>query len=420
MEDPRMKRIRICIAILLIAAFAAGAPGCASSVKAAGLMDSISPNKVAGKQADRAFIANMADFSIELFAKSIEAERNSLVSPLSVVLALAMTANGADNNTLAQMEKLLGGDIPLTELNAYLYSYAGRLPNADKSRLEIANSIWFRGDGNRLQVEAGFLQRNADYYNAAAFRSAFDARTVSDVNNWVKKSTAGMIDKIINEIDDRLMMILINAVMFDAEWQKVYTRESVRAGDFTKINGAVQNVDFMHSTETTYLEDDMATGFIKPYVGGGYSFAALLPNKGVSIGEYIASLTGEGFLHTIGSAQQTTVFASMPKFKYAYEIKMNDALISLGIPDAFSQPKADFSRMGTSADGNLFISLVLHKTFISVDELGTKAGAVTSVSMAGGGMPQEPKIVHLDRPFIYAIIDNATNLPVFIGTLMTV
>ena len=224
------------------------------------------------------------------------------------------------------------------------------------------------------------------------------------------------------EIDDDLMLILLNAVMFDAEWQSVYYTNNVRDGEFTDISGTVQNVDFMHSTEGRYLDDGMVTGFIKPYSGGAYSFAALLPNEGVSIEDYIGSLTGGGFLETIGSAQRATVIASMPKFEYEYEIKMNDALIALGIPDAFNDIKADFTKMGTSKDGNLFISLVLHKTFISVDELGTKAGAVTMVAAvpASAPNPEEQKVVRLDRPFVYAIIDNATNLPIFIGTLMTV
>ena len=111
----------------------------------------------------------------------------------------------------------------------------------------------------------------------------------------------------------------------------------------------------------------------------------------------------------------------MPKFKYDYTINMNDALKTLGIPDAFESDKADFSRMGTSSlYARFYISKVLHKTFISVDELGTKAGAVTMVAMSGGGGSRapEPKIVRLDRPFVYAIIDRATNLPVFIGTVM--
>ena len=392
------------------------------AVLAADLMHSVTPNRVNGKVADNAFTESMADFSIELFKKSMADKENSLISPLSVVFALAMTANGADNETLAQMEKLLGGDLPLAELNEYLYSYADSLPSADKSRLEIANSIWFCNYEGGLLVKPDFLQRNADYYGAAAFSSAFDSQTVSDINNWVKTNTDGMIDRIIDEILDGQEMFLINAVMFDAEWQSVYYTQSIREGEFTDITGAKQKVDFMHSSERKYLDDGMATGFIKVYNGGSYSFAALLPNEGVSIDDYIESLTGEGFLSTLNNAQSVEVNASMPKFEYEYGVEMSSALKALGMPDAFDANKADFSAMADSPQGKLFISFVLHKTFIAVDELGTKAGAVTMVAMAPGAAPnaEVPKVVRLDRPFVYAIIDNATNLPIFIGTLMNV
>ena len=423
-----MKRTYIAI-ILMVAAIAANTAGCAAPqpaqnapqpAQAGDLMSEVSSNRVSGRRADASFAESMAYFSIELFKESITDGENTLISPLSVMFALAMTANGADTETLAQMETLLGGSIPLGELNEYLYSYANALPSTNESTLNIANSIWLRDNEDRLRVEAGFLQRNADYYGAATYKAAFDSQTLRDINNWVKSNTDGMIEKILDEIDEAHLMYLINAVMFDAEWQNVYYKENVREGDFTDINGSVRSVDFMHSTEGIYLEDGMATGFIKPYANGGYSFAALLPNEGVPIESYIESLTGGGFLSILQNAQETTVFASMPKFEFEYMIKMNDALIALGIPDAFDEEKADFSRMAVSSDGNIYIDLVLHKTFISVDELGTKAGAVTMVAMTGAGMLIDTKTVSLDRPFVFAIIDNATNLPIFIGTVVNV
>ncbi|MCL2083763.1 MAG: serpin family protein [Oscillospiraceae bacterium] len=422
-----MKNIRAYAAILLAAAIAMGAAGCAVSAQTGDLevsaqtgdlMSGVSSGQLGGRQADAAFIGSMADFSIKLFKDSVTGGESSLVSPLSVIFALAMTANGADNETLAQMERLLG--IPLAEFNEYLYSYAQRLPSSDKSTLNIANSIWLRDNGGRLRVEADFLQRNADYYGASAYKAAFDSQTLKDINSWVKSNTNGMIDKILDEIDEAHLMYLINAVMFDAEWQSVYFKENVHKGDFTDITGASRRVDFMHSTEGIYLDDGMATGFIKPYANGGYSFAALLPNENVPIEAYIEALTGEGLLNTLKNAQDAVVYASMPKFEYEYTVSMNDALAGLGIPDAFDEGKADFSRMAVSPDGNIYIGLVLHKTFISVDELGTKAGAVTMVAMSGSGAPADIKTVRLDRPFVYAIIDDASGLPIFIGTLMTV
>ncbi|MDR0293515.1 MAG: serpin family protein [Oscillospiraceae bacterium] len=416
-----MKNTKKYGALFLAAVILMGAAGCATA-KAAGLMDGISPKSASSRPADDAFIGSMADFSVALFKQSVSEmmtrQQNILVSPLSVTLALAMTANGADGETLAQMETLLGGGIPLAALNEYLLGYAGKLPSGDKSKLSLANAVWFR-DTSELRVKPDFLQKNADYYGAAAYKSAFDAGTVKEINGWVKDNTGGLITEILRDIDKADMLYLINTVLFDAEWQSVYYKENVRKDGFTGNGGKVSNVDFMHSNEYLYLEDELAAGFIKPYVGGAYSFAALLPNEGVSVEDYIQSLTGGAFLDIIGNAQETLVYASMPKFQYDCSLEMNDTLKALGIPDAFAAEKADFSKMA-DYPGGLYISQVLHKTFISVDELGTKAGAATMVAMAGAGAPMEPKTVRLDRPFVCAIIDNATNLPLFLGAVITV
>ena len=424
-----MKRIERLVSVVLILTLATSLvsmTGCVvsqqgSSVAATDLMSDVTPNRVAGKPADAAFRQNMADFSFELFERSIAAEDNSLISPLSVMLALSMTANGAKKETLAQMEELLGGTIPLNELNEYLYAYINGLPSSEDAQLSIANSIWFRNDGETLQVNPDFLQTNADYYGASIYGAAFDDQTLKDINNWVSLQTNGMINEIIKEIKELSMLYLINAVAFDAQWQKVYNKENISEGEFTDIHGAVQQVDFMFSKESLYLNDGQATGFMKPYADGTYSFVAILPNENVSLNDYIRSLNGTGFLNMLENAVHTEVRASMPKFEFEYEKTMNAVLAQMGMPDAFDPYAADFSGMAATQMGNLYISEVLHKTYISVDELGTRAGAVTSVSInTASAALSEPKIVRLDRPFVFAIVDNATNLPLFIGTVTTI
>lgn len=404
--------------IVLLAALTFNTVGCAARVQAADMMKGISAEKVAGKSADHKFLETTADFSMELFKNTISPDQNSLVSPLSVLLALAMTANGADGETLAEMETLLGGDIPLDELNKYLYAFAQGLPNTEKSKLTIANSIWFR-DSENFQVEGDFLQTNANYYDAAAYKSAFDQQTLKDINNWVKNNTDGMIDKILEEIPSSAIMYLINAITFDAQWETVYKKEDVRPGNFTGLEGKTKEVTMMQSEEKFYLQDDRTTGFVKPYADDCYSFVALLPNPGVCVQEYIESLNGEKLLQLLGNAENTTVRATMPKFSYSYTVEMNDALITLGMPKAFSPGEADFSRLGQVPGENIYIGDVLHKTFISVDAQGTKAAAVTKVGVECTGI-LDAKHVVLDRPFVYAIIDNASNLPVFIGTVMEI
>jgi Serine protease inhibitor len=414
------------LVITLILFFAAVLLACSlfsflpNFIKAKKISNHATFTMVEEKKPDDKFIANTADFSVKLFQKSITKEENSLISPISVQLALAMTANGADGETLTQMETLLGGDIPLSELNRYLYTYVKNLPDNKNARLKIANSIWFRDDKDNLKVEQDFLKTNANYYGADIYKASFEEETVKDINRWTKEKTDGKIKKILESIDPDNIMFLINAITFDAKWETVYTKDEIEKSEFTTYDGSSQNVDFMYSEEGSYLEDDNATGFIKPYAGNKYSYVALLPKKSKGINDYINQLTGESFISILKNVENTSVGVSQPKFSYEYSVKMNDVLKQLGMPEAFSDD-ADFNKLGTSRFGNIYISEVLHKTFISVDERGTKAGAATKVVMnAKSAGPSYSKHVTLDRPYVYAIIDNATNLPIFIGTVMSV
>jgi len=407
----KTKRFVPLISLLLFAAGLMNLTSCSLEVQASDLMKDIPANDVKGKQSDDRFIANSASFSIELFKKSVEKGKNTLISPVSVLRALAMTANGADNGTLKQMQTVLGKDIPIDELNEYLYYYVKKLPNGDKAKLNIANSIWFRND---LTVEKDFLQKNADYYKDAAFKSAFDDRMVNEINDWVKKNTDDLIDKILEQIPGDAVMYLINTLLFDAEWETIYSDDKVSKGDFTAYDGSKQKAMFMNSDEHAYLDDGNAVGFIKPYAYG-YSFVALLPNEDVSIDDYIASMTGEGFMNLIKNKEFCAVNAYLPKFSVEYEINMNETLKAMGMPDAFAPDKADFTKISKS--GGLYIGEVRHKTYIEINERGTRAGAATIVDLRLTAAPEKPKVVRLDRPFIYAIIDDATNLPLFIGTV---
>ena len=410
------------LSLILICSMAVNLTGCATKVQAADLMEGVQANTVTSKAADDAFAQSQMRLAVDLFQASVleSKDENVLISPLSIQLALAMTVNGADGDTKAEMEALLGGEISLENLNEYLCSYVNNLPSAEKYKLQIANSIWFRDNEGRLQVEKDFLQKNADYYGAQAYKAAFDDQTMKDINNWVKDHTDGMIDSILDQIDEDAVMYLINALVFDAEWQHVYDKSDVYKGKFTNIDGAEKQVDMMHSEETVYLQDENATGFMKPYSGSKYNFAVLLPNEGVDIYEYIAGLTGEELMETLSTPQLGMVMATLPKFSYEYELTMNDVLKELGMPSAFSGSTANFSKMAHSSRGNIYIGEVLHKTFISVDELGTKAGAVTKVQMNDESAPMSEWVVTLNRPFVYMIIDNETKLPVFIGTVMDV
>ncbi len=404
----------LCLAVLLPAAAMSGC----THISADNLSEGIMPGEVTGKKTDRTFEESSADFALKLFRATARGEENALVSPLSVMLALAMTTNGAKGETKAQMEALLGGGMDIEDLNGYLYTYMKSLPSSEKAKLALANSVWFR-DTESLDVRAAFLQKNADYYSADVYKAPFDKKTCDDINRWIEENTDGMIKKMLDSIDDDAVMYLINTVLFDAEWQNVYSSEDkIRDGLFTTADGKRRNVTMMHSDETNFIDDGKATGFIKPYKDG-YSFAAFLPNEGVSLDSYLDSMTGAGFLAAVKGAKKETVIAAMPKFEYGYKTTMNDILKSLGMTVPFDKEKADFSDLAVSSYGNIYIGQVIHQTYISVGEKGTRAGAATIVEMDGEAAPSEVDYhtVTLDRPFVYAIIDNATGLPIFIGTV---
>ena len=408
------------IALLLVFAMALGMTAC-SQVSANDLMKDV-PAKAVDVLPDMdAGAATAADFGVRLFKTSMEEGENTLVSPLSVLYALAMTANGADGETLAQMEQVLGMDVD--NLNSYMLAYLDLLPETKDYKMSLANSIWFKDDPN-FAVEQSFLQTNADYYGAGAYKAAFDEGTRNDINNWVKEHTDGMIPEILDEIPDEAIMYLVNALAFDAKWADEYEEHQIREGRFTMEDGTRQDVDMMHSEEYTYLEDDLATGFIKYYKDRKYAFVAMLPNEGVSVSQYVDSLTSEHLRELLNNPQDLTVFASIPKFETEYDIEMSEVLQEMGMTDAFDYRVADFSKLGTyNVDGmNICINRVLHKTFISVSEQGTRAGAATAVEMVAEGAMEivEFKEVVLDRPFVYMLIDCETNLPFFIGTMMNV
>lgn len=356
----------------------------------------------------------MMDFSLRLFQNCLQDGQNALVSPLSVISALGMTANGADGNTLAQMEETFR--LTTEEMNRYLYAYARNLPQGGKYQLSLANAIWFR-DREGLFFEEDFLQTNADWYDAGLYQAPFDDSTLKEINDWVEHNTDGMIRDILDEIQDDAVMYLVNALAFDAEWETIYKEYQVRSSTFTTAEGKEQAAEMMYSEESCYLEDEYATGFVKYYADRAYAFAALLPNEGISLAEYAASLNGERLNKLLADAQTVTVYAAIPKFECEYDIEMSQVLQAMGMIDAFDSTLADFSGMGHSARGNIFINRILHKTFIAVNERGTKAGASTVVETTDEAAPLDIKIVHLDRPFLYILIDCEENMPIFIGTL---
>ncbi|MBQ7916975.1 MAG: serpin family protein, partial [Firmicutes bacterium] len=287
----------------------------------------------------------VTDFGVRLFQQSLDAEKNTLISPLSVLCALAMTANGADGETLAQMENVLG--MPVTDLNTYIHSYMSQLPSEKTYRLSLANSIWFTDDG-RFTVNQDFLQTNADYYGADMYQLPLDEEAVRAINGWVGDKTEGMIPKVLDTLPRDAIMCLVNALVFEAEWEDDYESDQVRPMRFNMGDDDSIVTDMLLSTEGLYLEDEQATGVIKYYDDKAYAFVALLPNEDVSVTDYVASLTGEHLQEMLANPTEVRVYTAIPKFETGFSVEMNEILADMGMEQAFDGTRADFSRMGQS------------------------------------------------------------------------
>lgn len=359
------------------------------------------------------------EFSVALLQMLEEeaTQENVLVSPYSILMTLAMAGNGADGETLAQMEEVFGTDID--SLNEFFYAYSSDfLPSDDKYKVNVANSIWIK-DTEELEVSDEFLSVNKSYYDASIYKAAFDDTTLTDINDWVSNETDGMVEDILGEIDAYAVMYLVNAVSFDAEWATIYKKAQVQEMEFTSASGEVQVVDFLCGDEYEYIELENATGFSKFYADQAYSFVALLPNGDMD--EFIEELDGVELLEAVENGSREKVITYIPKFSFEYDIELSEVLIDMGMEDAFVDEIADFSQMATSDARNIYINRVLHKTFITVDEKGTEAGASTVMEMTTESSAVEnPKEVRLDRSFLFMIVDNELHVPIFMGIVESV
>lgn len=382
------------------------------------LMIGIVPNNVNVSNAitDK-FISSTQWFSVELFKKSVKEGENSLISPASIYLAMGMTANGANGETLNAFTNALGRySLTLDELNKGYKAYSNELTKErGRTKLNIANSIWFRND---FVPKTEFLQNNADYFGAGASKLDFNNKASADlINDWVREKTNGKIDKIIEKINHDDVLHLVNTLYFNAKWEKPFdTEHQSSTGDFYLSNGNTQTATFMHLTDQLdYMRSQKAPAVLLPYNDGRFAFLGILPNEDIKLNEYIKTLDEGTIPELLRQKRNTEIAVTLPKFKIIGDFELKDALKKMGLGIAFDGSRADFSKMG-NANENLVISSVKHKTFLQVDELGTEAGAVTDV-VVRKGLHEPVQTLVFNRPFIYAIVDTQTNLPLFIGTM---
>jgi serine protease inhibitor len=359
-------------------------------------------------------------FGLNLFSELVGTEpaKNIFISPASVITALAMTYNGADGETKRSMEEvmLLKG-MSMDEINAAFADLLTILQNPDpKVELTVANSLWAR---EGVAFNEDFLKRNEDYFGAEVAELNFDDNGAADtINDWVKEKTRNKIDGIVTPpINPETVLFLINAIYFKGEWSDPFDPEMTRDLTFNLTDGSQKDLPVMFKNDDfRYLETEDFQAVSLPYgKNERVSMYLFLPAANSSLEELYGEMNITSWNKWIASFGSMEGEVGLPRFKFEYEISLNDALKNLGMGIAFDNSAADFSGM-RSIPPRLVISEVKHKTYVEVNEEGTEAAAVTSVEVGMTAMPETFSMI-IDRPFFFAIADDLTGTILFIGSV---
>jgi len=363
-------------------------------------------------------VSSYKSFGFDLFAKLSEKDRgkNIFISPSSVAIALAMTYNGAKNNTKAEIGKILGIDkITEDKLNKGNKNLIEYLEDGGQGvELSIANSLWLRPD---ITFRPDFMKKNKDFYGAE-ISNKFDA---DSINKWVSEKTKGNINKVIENIskkDD--ILFLINAIYFKGKWTKPFEKKDTKEEDFYLLNKTVKKHPLMFQYGNHYYyKGDTFQAVALPYGYMKASMVVFLPNGKYDIEKFRKELNVKNWEKWMKGFGRMEGEIALPKFKIEYEANLNNALAELGMEEAFESWEADFTGMcDMPEDKNVFIRNVTHKTFIDVNEEGTEASAATTefFGEATSELP-EPFTMKVDHPFFFAIVDNMTGTILFMGII---
>lgn len=358
----------------------------------------------------------LSAFGLKLLQSTEQTGESTLLSPLSVTLALSMAANGAEGETLAQFQEALGG-VSLEALNAACQSLLSDYRQLGGStRASIANSLWVDPEG---QISETFIGRCIGSYGAEVFQGELSSSgIVHDVNRWVSKQTKGLIPELVQQpFPEDTAALLINALYLKNTWEHKFDPNSTRERQFTHAGGGTESMDFLNtgSADFPYLQSDGAQGVVLPYDDGRLGFFALLPDG--ELDSWLAGLKGSDLSKLLAGREDTRFLRlALPKFEAEWKGELKDILSALGLEDAFVPGVADFSLLGDNPEG-YYLSQVIHAAKIKVNEKGTEAAAATVVAAAGSGAPPEEGVTLVfDRPFLYGIVDLQTGVPLFLGT----
>lgn len=369
---------------------------------------------------DERLTAASSKFAFKLYDRVLKqrSSKNTFVSPASVMLALAMTYNGADGTTRQAMARAMELEgMSLDEVNRAFADLKSTLnPSDPKIELKIANSLWVR---NGFALKPAFMKRNKDYYEAEITSLNFaDPAATDTINSWVNKNTEGKIDKIVDRIGSDAVLFLINAIYFKGQWQVEFKKENTKPDVFRLPGGERKEVSMMsQSGNYLYSKGKDFQSVALPYGQGSVSMFIFLPDEQTSLDQFERNLTPENWDTWMKSFQIAPGALMLPRFKIEWESTLNDALKALGMAEAFDPARADFSQMAELNSGKLYISEVKHKSWAEVNEEGTVAAAATSVGMYTTSAPREKFVMKVDRPFFFVIRDNRTGIVLFMGSV---
>lgn len=364
-------------------------------------------------------VANSANiFAFDAY-RALYKEEQMLFSPLSLSMALSMTACGANGTTAEEMAAVLGfGDQSVEDIASYYNKMVSILATIDKTTtFECGNSVWI---DNGFPVRTDFLATVKDMFAAEATNADFaDPATLDAVNGWCSEKTHGKVEKMLSELNPDTVMLLINALYFNGKWGFKFNSKTNK-DNFKTIGGDKVNVNMMSAaTGKKYADVEGWTMVELPYGNGAFQMDVILPPAELPFGKAAEALDYERIstLHMHASLHEVQL--RMPEFKFEYSVEgLKDALINLGMEKAFS-PSADFSKMADIVTGDaLYIGDVKQKAFIDVNTKGTEAAAVTVVEMSlNSAVPPVPKkvVFTADRPFFFLIREESTGSILFIG-----
>ena len=347
---------------------------------------------------------------------------NYMFSPLSVKMALSLAANGADGETKEEILKTLKID-DLDAFNLKSKDLIKRYTASENLKLNVANSIWINKDKTNQNFSNDFKTLAQEYFDAEV-KTVDNDNAVNEVNSWVSEKTNDKIPKIIEE--NNFWAMLVNAVYFKGLWQNEFSEFATKPDEFTYSDGTKENIDFMNrmgwysfgkTMNSAIIELPYKTRFAIASETGEFIGNETVDNVNVSM-YFIMSdknISPEKEINEAiltESLKSTYVKLSLPKFKIEYSTKLNYVLKDMGINKAFKDD-AEFEKMFDK--GNMFISDIVHKTYINVDEKGTEAAAVTTIAMAGSSLPPEPVELKFNKPFYFAIRDNTSGEILFMG-----